>query len=106
VFELGGRKTVGIGRASTFWLAGVAHVSTTAISEVVGGPKGLLALEEDNCVMFRGVVMGFPAKDDGVTAAAEGGIAGKGWVAENARMRSPLGVRAIIGDSGAEMEVL
>jgi len=103
MFELGGRKTVGIGRASTFWLA---HVSTTVTPEVAGGPKGILAFEEDKCVMFRGVVMGFPAKDDGVTATAEGGIAGKGWVAEDARMRPPLGVRAIIGDSGTEKEVL
>jgi len=55
-------------------------------------------------MMFRGVVMGFPEKDDGVAATAEGRIAGKGWVAENARMRSPVVVRAIIGDSGTKME--
>ena len=63
------------------------------IPEVWGKPKGLLALGDD-WAMFRCIARG----------AAEDGIDGKGWGAEmKVGMRSPLGVRAIIGDSATKM---
>ena len=59
--------------------------------------------------MLRCVLRGSPAKDDALTATAEAGIERKGCVGEmkvngweNARMRSPFGVRAIFGGSGTK----
>lgn len=64
MFELIGWKTAGIGRGGNFWLAPVANVSMVVTPEVVKGLKELSALEEDDCVVFRWYLRGFPANDE------------------------------------------